>query len=135
MGDPADDEPDRIPPEAGEDLDAGPLVDRIKDLAVDTRTAIEAELAWQSARAGYVGGQIGGIAGWGGLAVLCAFIALLALAFGAILALAPLIGAAWATLAVVAMLLLVAAISGLVARSRVRRLKATAFKAAPDPAP
>ena len=107
------------------------LFDQVKDLADDTRTAIEAEIAWQSARAGFVGGQVGSVAIWAGLALVCAFIAILSLAFGAILALTPLIGAVFATLAVVAVLLIVALSAALVARSRVVRLKAIAFPAKP----
>lgn len=129
MADPADDELDNGSPAPAEDDDAGSLVERVKDLAGDTRTAIEAELAWQSARAGYVGGHASGIAGLAGFALLCAFIALLSLAFGAILALTPVIGAILATLVVVVALLAVAAISGLIARNRVVRLKASVFPA------
>ena len=135
MADPADDEPESASPVAADGDDEGSLVKRVKDLADDTRTAIEAELAWQRARAGYVGGAVGGIAGWAGLALLCVFIALLALAFGTILVLTPLIGAALATLVVVLGLLAIAAMAGLIARSRVLRLKATAFPAQPEPAP
>jgi hypothetical protein len=136
MADPAaDDASDPAPQAAADDVIAGSLADRLKDLADDTRTAIEAELAWQGARASFVGGRAGGIAGWAALAVLCGFIALLSLAFGAILALVPHVGAVLATLIVVAALLLVAAVAGLVARSRVRRVRAVAFPAKPKAAP
>ena len=60
------------------------LFGQVKDLAEDARIAVEAELAWQGARAGYVGGRVARIAVWAGFALLCAFIAVLALAFGAI---------------------------------------------------
>lgn len=131
----ADDEPNSAMPalEAGMDVaDDGSLVDRIKDLVDDTRTAIEAELAWQGARAGFVGKQAGGVAIWAGLALVCAFIAVLSLAFGAILALTPLIGAIFATLAVVGALLATALVAALIARSRANRLKAVAFPAKPQ---
>lgn len=121
MAEPADDEPDRSPLADAED-ESGSLVDRVKDLADDTRTAIEAELAWQGARAGYAGRRVTAIAAWGGLALVCAFIAVLAVAFGAILTLAPLIGPGSATAAVTAVLLVVAAAAALIARSGVRRL-------------
>lgn len=134
MADPADDEPDRSPLPSPQD-DADSLVDRVKDLADDARTAVEAEFAWQSARAGLVGGRVAGIAAWAGFALVCVFIAVLALAFGAILALATLIGAVLATLAVTGALLLTALIAGLVVRSRVRRLKAAAFPAKPGATP
>ena len=139
MADPADDEPDRSPLAApqdngGEDETAS-LVDQVKDLADDARTAVEAEIAWQSARAGFVGGQAAGIAAWAGFALVCAFIAVLALAFGAILALTPNVGAVLATSIVTGALLLAALVAGLVVRSRVRRLKAVAFPAKPGATP
>ena len=131
MADPADDEPDRSPPAAPHDVgaedDTGSLVDQVKDLADDARTAVEAELAWQGARAKFVGGRVAGIAAWAGFALVCAFIAVLALAFGAILALTPIVGAVLATVVVAGVLLLAALIAGLVARSRVRTLRAAAF--------
>lgn len=130
MADPGDDDPDRAPPpatrEAGED-DIGSLVDRVKDLADDARTAVEAEMAWQGARAGFVGKRAAIIAAWAGFALVCAFIAVLALAFGTILALTPQIGAGLATVVVTAGLVLAALIGGLIARGRVRALKAAAF--------
>ena len=139
MADPADDEPDRSPLAApqdngGED-DTASLVDRVKDLADDARTAVEAEIAWQSARAGFVGGRAAGIAAWAGFGLVCGFIAVLALAFGAILALTPVIGAGLATLAVTGALLLAALTAGLVVRTRIRRLKATVFPAKPGATP
>lgn len=139
MADPADDEPDRSPlaasQDAGAEDDAGSLVDQVKDLADDARTAVEAEIAWQSARAGFVGGSVAGIAAWAGFALVCGFIAVLALAFGAILALTPGVGAVLATSIVSGALLLAALIAGLVVRSRVRRLKAVAFPAQPGATP
>ena len=139
MAEPADDEPDRSPlaapqDDGGED-DVGSLVDQLKDLAADTRTAVEAEFAWQGERAGFVAGRTSGIAIWAGFALVCAFIALLALAFGAILALTPTIGAVLATLLVTGVLLLTALVAALIARSRVRHLKATAFPAKPPVLP
>ncbi len=130
MAELADDEPDRSPLPAMDD-DAGSLVDQIKDLANDTRNAVEAEFAWQGVRAAFVAGQLSSIALWSSIALACVIVALLALAFGAILALTPLIGAFLATLSVTGALLLVAFITGLVARRRMRRLKAVAFATVP----
>ena len=130
MADPADDELYRSPLPATQDVgedDVGSLVERVKDLADDARTALEAEIAWQGARAGFVGKRVANIAAWAGFALVCGFIAVLALAFGAILALAPIIGAALATGAVTAVLLLAALIAGLIARGRIRTLQAAAF--------
>ena len=128
MADPADDEPDRVPlaaphDDGAEEDDADSLVDRVKDLADDTRTAVEAENAWQSARVGYAGRKVSAIAAWGGLALVCCFIAVLTLAFGAILTLAPSIGPGSATAAVTGVLLIAAAVAALLARSGVRRLR------------
>lgn len=142
MTEPADDEPHYVRTASAvtavdEEMgfeDESSLVDQVKDLVEDTRTAIEAELAWQGARAGFVGRQTGSVAVWAGLALVCAFIAILSLAFGAILALTPMIGAIFATLAVVGALLVVALIAALLARSRVIRLKAVAFPAKPGAA-
>ena len=122
MADLADDEPDSASPVTAEGDDAGSLVERVKDLADDTRTAIEAELAWQGARAGYAARKASGIAVWGGLALACVTIALLAVAFGAILTLAPRIGPGLATAVVSGVLLIAALVAALIARRGVRRL-------------
>jgi uncharacterized membrane protein (DUF485 family) len=134
MADPADDETDSSLPSDGE-ADADSLIGRVKDLADDARTAAEAEIAWQSARAGFVGKRAAFIAAWSGFALVCAFVAVLALAFGAILALTPLIGAILATAVVTGVLLLAAVIAGLIARNRVRQLKAAAFPVKPGARP
>ena len=134
MADPADEEPANPPLPAVED-GVESLVERVKELAEDTQTAIEAELAWQRARAGFVGGRVTGIAAWAGLALVCLFIALLALAFGTILALTPAFGAVLATAMVTAALLLVSGIAGLVVRGRVNSLKSAAFAAKPGALP
>lgn len=144
MAEPAVDEPARSPLPAplddggqdeGGDVDPGSLVDQLKDLADDTRTAVEAEVAWQGVRAGFVAGRLSSIALWAAIALACVIVALLALAFGAILALTPLIGAFLATLSVSGALLLIALIAGLGARKRMRRLKAAAFAAMPSVRP
>ena len=122
MADPADNEPAGAPPaDAGDDTES--LVDQVKDLADDARTAVEAELAWQTARAGYAARGASAIAAWSGLALVCAFIAVLAMAFGAILTLAPLIGPGSATAVVTAVLLFGAVVAALLARSGIRRLR------------
>ena len=127
MAKPAEDEPVAAPPADAEvdvaEEDEGSLVDRVKDLADDARTAVEAELAWQMARAGYAGRRVTTIAAWGGLALACAFVAVLAVAFGAILTLAPLIGPGSATAVVTAVLLVAAVVAALFARGGIRRLR------------
>ena len=135
MADPADDEPDIASPVTAEDDDAGSLVERVKDLADDTRTAIEAELAWQGARAGYAARKASKIAAWGGLALACVTIALLAVAFGAILTLAPLIGPGLATAMVSGVLLVAALVAALLARCGLRRLLSDLAPSKPEGKP
>ena len=130
MADPADDEPALLPPPAAED-DPDSLVDQVKDLVADTRTALEAEAAWQGVRASFIAGRLPSIVFWAAIALACLIVALFALGFGAILVLTPQIGALWATLAVTGVLLMAAMVAWLVARRRVRRLKAAAFAAIP----
>ena len=130
MAEPAVEDPALLPLPAAED-DADSLIDQIKDLAADTRNAFEAEVAWQGVRASFIAGRLPSIVFWAAIALACLIVALFALGFGAILVLAPLIGALLATLAVTGALLLVALIAWLVARRRVRRLKAAAFAAIP----
>lgn len=136
MADRGDDDRDRSPlpaPQDGGEDDVGSLVAQVKDLADDARTAVEAEIAWQGARAGFVGKRAAIIAAWGGFALVCGFIAVLSLAFGAILALTPIIGAALATVAVTAVLIVAAMIAGLIARGRIRALKVAAFASKVQP--
>lgn len=132
MAEPAVEDLAVLPLPAADD-DADSLIDRIKDLAADTRTAFEAEVAWQGVRASFIAGRLPSIVFWAAIALACLIVALFALGFGAILVLTPLIGALLATLAVTGALLLVALIAWLVARRRVRRLKAAAFAAIPPP--
>ena len=132
MAEPAVEDPALLPLPAAED-DADSLIDQIKDLAADTRNAFEAEVAWQGVRASFIAGRLPSIVFWAAIALACLIVALFALGFGAILVLTPLIGAVLATLAVTGSLLLVALIAWLVARRRVRRLKAAAFAAIPPP--
>lgn len=135
MANPADDEPDIASPVAAEDEDAGSLVERVKDLADDTRTAIEAEIAWQGARAGYAASKASRIAAWGGIALACVFVAVLAVAFGAIMTLAPLIGPGSATAVVTGVLLIAAVVAALLARSGVRRLLSDLSPSKPEGKP
>ena len=139
MADPADDEPAGAPPAAFPDQEAkddtGSLVEQVKDLAEDARTALEAELAWQTARAGYAARKVSAIAAWGGLALVCGFIAVLAVAFGAILTLAPVIGPGLATAAVTAVLLVGALVAAMLARSGIRKLRGDLAAKPPEASP
>ena len=103
------------------------LVEDVRALADDLRTALEAEAAFQSARAGYVAGEARGIALWFALAALLAVIALCALAVGVLIGLTPLIGPWLATAAVVGALLIAALVVALAGRRGIRRVAAAAF--------
>ncbi|MXO90180.1 phage holin family protein [Pontixanthobacter aquaemixtae] len=92
-----------------EDIDA--LID-------DGKTYVEAELAYQKTRLSYVAGN--GKSGIGFALAALAFLhlALIGLVVGVVLTLAPHIGPLWATLAVVAVLLLGVVIFGFAAKKR-----------------
>jgi len=105
------------------------LVEDLRDLAEDTRTAFEAELAFQQARAGYAAGAAKGIATWLALAALLAVIALCTLAIGLVISLAPLLGPWGATAVVVGALLALAAVAALLGMRAIRRVKRNAFPA------
>ena len=111
------------------------LLRDVRALADDLRTAVEAEVAFQSARAGYVAGEAGGIALRFAIAAMLALIALIALAVGVLIGLVPVVGPWVATAIVVGVLLLVALILGLAGRSRIKRLSANAFPKAQGTAP
>jgi uncharacterized membrane protein YqjE len=103
------------------------LVDDLRALAVDGRTLLEAELAYQKSRAALAGKAAGSIAGWGALALALVFFALMALVMGLLLALEPPLGPWGAMAAVVVGLLVAAALAGWIAA---RRWKRTAAKLA-----
>ena len=98
------------------------LEDDVRQLVGDGRAFVEAELAWQKARAVFAGKQIGVIALLGLLALALAFFALMALVLGLILALTPSLGAWGAMAAVTGGLLLTAALAGLLAALRAKRM-------------
>lgn len=98
------------------------LEEDLRQLAGDGRAWVEAELAWHKARALFAGKQLGTIALLGLLAIALAFFALMALVFGTVLALVPVLTAWGATAAVTLGLLLAAALIGLLAALRARRM-------------
>ena len=119
-------EPPLVKDEAS-DAAARSLIDDVRQLAVDGRTLLEAELAYQKSRATLAGQTAKGMAGWIALALALVFFALMALVMGLLLALTPLIGGWLAMLAVVLGILLAAALSGWAAKRKwqamERRLK------------
>ena len=115
------------PPAAAADASAAPdgadrsLLEDLEALYADGRTYLSAEIAFQQSRAAYVGARAKSVAIFGAAAALLALLALIGLTVGLIITLAPLIGPLGATLLVVAVLLIFAA---LCARRAIRALGA-----------
>jgi len=130
MAELAETAPEPIVAETDDEGDS--LVAELKEMAQDAQTAVEAEIHFQSVRAGYVLGEVKGVALWGGLALVAALIALFALAMGALLGLTPLIGPWAATAVVVVALLALAGLAGWVASRGVGRLGRNAFPKSPS---
>ena len=106
---------------------AGSLVADLRHLAEDAQTAVEAEIAYQRARAGYAGGELQTIALRFAVAAILAAVAVLVIAFGLVLGLAPLVGP-WAAAAIVAgTLALLALLAALAGRKRLGKMKRIAF--------
>lgn len=99
----------------------GSVVGRV---VTDAKAYVQAEVTLWKAVATTRGAQAGIAAGLGVGAVLIVLAALTALLVGAILSLRPLVGPAWATLIVVIVALLVAALLARLALGRVRRVTA-----------
>lgn len=98
------------------------LVDDVEALIDDGKTYLQAELAFQKTRAGYVAGSARNIAMLGALAVVFVVLALIGLTVGLILALSPLITAWGATAVVVGVLLLAAFVAVRMAGKRWSRM-------------
>jgi len=130
MAEPAETAPEPTVADAHDEGDS--LVVELKELAQDAQTAVEAEVHFQSVRAGYVLGEVKGIALWAGLALVAALIALFALAMGALLGLTPQIGPWAATALVVVALLALAGFAGWIASRGVGRLSRNAFPKSPS---
>lgn len=86
------------------------LVDDIADLLVDTRNWLDAEFAYQKTRAGFVAATLKQAAILIAVAGILGLLALIGLVVGLIITLMPLLTPLGATLAVVAVLLLVSAL-------------------------
>lgn len=100
------------------------LAGELRGLADDARAFALAEFAYQKSRATYAGKQAAIVAGLVGAALVLLFFALEALVFGAILALAPRLGAVGATATVTVALLAAAVLAVAVALVRWQRMKA-----------
>lgn len=115
---------EETPPPTAEDAAERSLVADVRQLVEDSRTLVEAEIAFHKSRAVVAGQAARSVAGWGALALALAFFALMALVLGLVLALMPALGALGATFAVVLGLLAMGALSGVVAVRRWRRASA-----------
>lgn len=100
------------------------LADDIRTLADAGKGLAQAELAYQKARAAFVGASVRSIAILAVLVLVLLFCALLALTLGLILSLAPLLTPVGATAAVVAGFAISALLGGMFALNHWRRLNA-----------
>jgi uncharacterized membrane protein YqjE len=108
--------------EAAEDRS---LIDDVEVLIDDGKTYLEAELNFQKTRALFAADRAKGLALYGLLGLMFAWMALIGLTIGAIFALTPSLGGWGATGVVVAVWLAIAAIALRVAAGRWRALMAT----------
>ncbi|HZF46025.1 MAG TPA: phage holin family protein [Sphingomonadaceae bacterium] len=124
------------PREEGRQQDAGAssLFDDLASLIEDGRTYADAEIAYQKTRAAYVGEQAKGLFIAGGIAALLVVLAIVALVLGALLALAPLVGAIGATAIVFGVLLLMAFALVRVARAKAKAMMRAFGSSADDDA-
>lgn len=107
------------PTTEGEDLS---LIEDVRLLAGEARTYAQAELAYQKARAAYAGAETRNIAILGVGAAVLVFFAVMALVLGAVIAVGTVIGPWLSMIAVPVAILVAAAIMGLSARGKVRRM-------------
>jgi hypothetical protein len=99
------------------------LAQDMRLLAAHARTFAEAEVAFQKARAAYVGSASRSIAVLGVVAATLVFFAAMAAILGAVIALGPVLGL-WGAMAAVTLALLgLAVILALVAAAKVSRMK------------
>ncbi|KPH66553.1 phage holin family protein [Novosphingobium sp. ST904] len=107
-------------PREDEDLS---LAQDLRLLASEARTFAQAELAYQKSRAAYAGAEARAIAMLGLLAAGLVFFALMGLVLGAVIAVGTLVGPWLAMLLVPLVVIVIAAMCGLSARNRMRRMK------------
>jgi VIT1/CCC1 family predicted Fe2+/Mn2+ transporter len=105
-----------------EEAEALSLSEDLRLLVEQGKEFARAELDWQKARAKYAGQQAGIVAGVAALAAAFFLFALVALVVGAVIALAPVIGAWLATAAVAGTLAVVALMLALIAMLKARAM-------------
>ena len=98
------------------------LIDDVEVLIEDGKTYLEAELNFQKTRAQFVGERAKGVALYGLLGMMFAWMALIGLTIGLIFALTPSLGGWGATGVVVAIWLVIAGVAFRVAAGRWRAL-------------
>lgn len=134
MADLVDTPPDPDAKTAADVADSGDLsslTHGVRDLADDVQTLVEAELAYQSARAAYVWNSGQAVVLWLLVAGAAAFFALVALVVGLLFALVPILGV-WGALGSVALgLALIAWMALRVALKKFARLRSRAISADP----
>ena len=113
------------PPEADDAAEDRSLIDDVEVLIEDGKTYLEAELNYQKTRALFVGDRFKGVALYGLVGFVFAWMALIGLTIGLIFALTPSLGGWGATGAVVAVWLLFAVIALRAAAGRWRDLIAS----------
>lgn len=116
-----DDAPPLIKPESTDPAERS-LVDDVRQMMSDGRTLLEAELAYQKSRAAVAGQGAKSVAGWAALALAFVFFALMALVMGLVIGLTVWFGPLTGTLTAFGIVLVAAAISGLIAMQRWRRV-------------
>lgn len=112
-----DERPPLVTPSTGDAADRS-LVDDLRHLIDDSKTLVEAELAYQKSRAAVAGVGIKGVVASIALAVALIVFALVALTVGLVIGLTPWLGALGATAAVTLGLLGGAAVCGWVGKAR-----------------
>lgn len=130
-GQPAPPSPGEAAATIAQNSGLGSLADDLRELADDAQTLIEAEMAYQSARAAYAWNRGRGIAIWLIVAATAAFFAVVAIVVGLLLALVPYVGV-WGSLAIVAVgLALIAVFALLRASGKFKRMRAALLASDP----
>jgi hypothetical protein len=117
-----------VPADSGAQAEAADdrsLIEDVEVLIEDGKTYLEAELNYQKTRALFAGDRLKGVALYGLVGFVFAWMALIGLTIGLIFALTPTLGGWGATAVVVVAWLLVAALALRVAAGRWRQLTAS----------
>lgn len=121
-------------PDAGHEPKAQPPLGEIAaTLMADVRATVATEVALLQARAALAGDGARRMAIWGGIAAAAAVVALLTLCIGLIFVLLPHVGPLFATLIIVALLLIVAAVGAWQARGGMADLRMALKERGDDP--